>query len=216
MRAMILAAGRGERMGELTRHTPKPLVRVNNRYLIEYALASLKQAGILEVVINVSYLASDIIRTIGNGMRYGMKIQYSEEPERLETGGGIVKALPMLGDAPFLVLSGDVITDYPLQTLPKQIERLAHLVLVDNPAFHPQGDFGLDANQLISMQAKPTFTFGNIGIYHPDLFVACKVEHFPLSRVLFPAIEKGQVSGEYFQGSWFNVGTPNDVKLVVL
>lgn len=207
MRAMILAAGRGERMGELTAHTPKPLLRINGEYLIVYAIASLARAGIHELVINVSYHGDQIKKALGDGSRYGVHIAYSEEAQRLETGGGIFKALPLLGNDPFLVVSSDVITDFPFATLPKQLEGLAHLVLVDNPDFHPKGDFGL-VNGRVNQHAKPAFTYANIGVYHPALFSGCEPDHFPLNKLLFPAIDQAQVTGEYYQGIWYNVGTP--------
>lgn len=210
MRAMILAAGRGERMGVLTTQTPKPLLRVGNHYLIEHTLASLKRAQIDHVVINVSYLGDAIMQALGDGSRYGLHITYSPEATRLETGGGILQALPLLGDEPFLVLSSDVITDFRLQGLPSFLDGLAHLVLVDNPDFHPHGDFGL-LDGHVNMQATPKLTFGNIGVYHPDLFKNVTPGHFPLSKLLFPAIEAGKVTGEFYKGLWFNVGTAADL-----
>ncbi len=210
MRAMILAAGRGQRMGDLTLTTPKPLLRVFDHYLIEYTFASLKRAGITDIVINVSYLATQLMQALGDGRDFGVNITYSIEETRLETGGGIVQALPLLGDQPFLVISSDIICDFPLQTLASRLSHLAHLVLVDNPSFHPEGDFGLQ-QEMISMTATPRLTFANIGIYHPDFFKDIAVGHFPLNRLLFKAIENNEVSGEYFQGLWFNVGTQQDL-----
>lgn len=211
MRAMMLAAGLGTRMRELTQRTPKPLLRVGDHYLIEYALQQLQRAGIHEVVINLHYHAEQIKNAIGDGKRYGLHIAYSEETERLETGGGIVKALPWLGREPFLVLSSDVVTDYPLAQLPKTLTGLAHLVMVPNPSFHPRGDFGLTQGK-VELQAATTYTFGNIGVYHPDLFIGCEATHFPLSRVLLPAIERQAVSGELYQGRWLNIGTPEQLQ----
>lgn len=213
MRGMILAAGRGQRMGELTTHIPKPLLRVAGNYLIDYAIASLRAAGIYEIVINISHHKEQIKQAIGDGKRYGVTIYYSEEEERLETGGGIAKALPLLGNEPFLVMSSDIITDYPLQQLPQNLKGLAHLVMVDNPSFHPNGDFGLRQGYA-DLRAKPTYTFGNIGVYHPALFKNCDAQFFPLNQLLFPAIEKGQITAEYFQGMWFNVGTKEDLTAV--
>lgn len=207
MRVMILAAGRGERMGELTKRCPKPLLRVGNRALIEYALYQCKLANFTEVVINVSYHGDQIMETLGDGSRFGLSITYSIEPERLETGGGIVKALPLLGSDPFIVLSGDVITGVALEKLPRTLNSLAHLVLVPNPDFHPQGDFGFQAG-LLNRHTQPRYTFGNVGVYHPDLFAGCDVHPFPLNQLLFPAIEKQQITGEIYQGPWYNVGTP--------
>ena len=207
MRGMILAAGRGERMGELTATTPKPLLRLHGRYLIEHVIDQLVRAGICEIVINISYLSEQIKNALGDGARYGARIFYSEEAERLETGGGIFNALPLLGSEPFLVVSSDVITPFDLRTLPVQPEGMAHLVLVNNPDFHPRGDFGL-ANGKIDRQAKPALTFANIGVYRPELFQHCQPEYFPLNRILFPAIDAAEVSGEHYQGIWYNIGTP--------
>lgn len=213
MRAMILAAGRGERMRELTLNTPKPLLTVRGRYLIEYAILRLVDAGVSDIVINISYLGSQIKEALGNGSHYGVALHYSEEQERLETGGGIFQALPLLGDEPFIVLSGDVMTDFPLQKLPKQLLGLAHLVMVDNPSYHPKGDFGLVEGN-ISLTAKPTLTFGNVSLLHPDLFKGCQPGVFKLSSLLMPAILKQQVTGEYYQGEWYNIGTPEDLHSV--
>lgn len=210
MPAMILAAGRGDRMGNLTEKTPKPLLKVNGHYLIDYAIASIKRAGIEDIVINVSYQAEQIKAALGDGKRYGVKITFSEEQERLETGGGILQALPLLGQDPFLVMSSDIITDYPLQQLFRHPVGLAHLMLVKNPSYHPLGDFGLRDGK-ITAHARPTFTFANLGMYRPELFSDCKPGHFRLTRVLNPAIEKDQVTGEVYEGVWYNVGTPDDL-----
>lgn len=213
MRAMILAAGRGERMGQLTADTPKPLLRVGDHYLIEYAIHQLVRAGIHEIVINVSYRGEQIKSVLGNGAHYGVDLIYSEEAERLETGGGIFKALPLLGDQPFIVLSSDIITDYPLKNLPLEPQGLAHLVLVNNPSFHPRGDFGL-RDGFIDQQALPTYTFGNIGIYRKELFTNCTPGHFPLNQLLFPAIAQRKITGEYYQGEWYNIGSPDILQQV--
>lgn len=210
MRAMILAAGRGERMGELTRNTPKPLLRVAGHYLIEYAIFKLANAGIKEIIINVCYQKEQIKTALGDGRQYGVSIVYSEESNRLETGGGIFQALPLLGADPFLVVSCDIISDYAFQDLPTQLTGLAHWVMVENPRFHPAGDFGFQGN-LIANNAIPTFTFANIGVYDPKLFSDCKPGHFTLKSVLMPAILNGDVTGELFQGQWYNVGTPEQL-----
>lgn len=209
MRAMILAAGRGERMGTLTANTPKPLLRVGERYLIDYAINALKQAGIKEIVINVSYCAEQIKTALGDGSHHGIKIIYSEEQERLETGGGIFKALPLLSDE-FIVISSDVIFDYPLNQLRLSPDCLAHLVMVDNPVYHPRGDFGIEEKKLVT-GVIPTFTFGNIGLYRKALFADCKPGHFRLTNVLLPAIAAHKISGEHYRGMWYNVGTPSDL-----
>lgn len=210
MRAMILAAGRGERMGNLTLSTPKPLLKVAGRYLIDYAIASIKRAGIHDIVINTAYLGDQIKTAIGDGSRYGVDIVYSEESERLETGGGIVKALPLLGDEPFLVMSSDIVTNHPIASLPPQPKGLAHLVMIDNPPFHPQGDYGLKDGWL-DLETVPTMTFANMGIYRPELFADCEPGHFRLNQVLLPAVKLKQISGESLNGFWFNVGTPADL-----
>lgn len=211
MRAMILAAGRGERMKGLTDKTPKPLLRIGDKYLIEYAIDSLKRAGINEIVINVSWHANVVKAALGDGKQFGVTLVYSEEPERLDTGGGITKALPLLGQEPFLVVSADIITDYPMKNLPRQPQGLAHLVLVDNPPFHPYGDFGLKGKHVDILSA-PAYTFANIGVYRPELFDGCEVEVFPLSKLLFSAIRQHHITGEYYKGIWYNVGTPEDLQ----
>lgn len=210
-RAMILAAGRGERMGALTAESPKPLLKVGGCYLIEHAILAIKQAGIKEIVINISWQAEKIKQALQGGEDYGVKILYSEESERLETGGGIFKALPLLGTEPFLVMSSDIITDFPLHQLPEQPEGLAHLVMVNNPEYHREGDYGLE-NGKIGLNALQTFTHGNIGIYRPELFAGCVQEYFRLTKVLNPAIAAGKVTGEHYQGRWHNIGTAADIK----
>lgn len=210
MRAMILAAGRGARMRELTNHIPKPLIKVKDKYLIEYAIANLQQAGIKEVVINISYHGEQIKSTLGNGERYGMKFYYSEEPERLETGGGIFQALSLLGDDPFIVISSDIITDFSLASFPHEPKGLAHLLMVENPSWHAKGDFGLNEDK-VCLNVTPTFTFANIGIYRKELFSECTPGYFRLASLLIPAIEKQQITGEKYNGHWYNIGTPEDL-----
>lgn len=212
MRAMILAAGRGERMGELTLHTPKPLLKVAGQYLIAHAIQQLAQANVRDIVINVSYLGGQIQAALGDGADYGVRIQYSMEDERLETGGGIVKALPLLGEEPFIVLSADVISHYPLNTLPTEPVGLAHLVMVPNPTYHPEGDFALH-NGLLQLDGANKLTFGNISVLRKELFAGCAVEKFPLSTLLKPAIANQQISGECYTGFWRNIGTPADISL---
>lgn len=210
MKAMILAAGRGMRMRPLTDHTPKPLLPIAGKPLLAHHLIALAQAGIKEVVINLSYLAKEIQATLGDGKVYGVQIHYSLEPVALETGGGIYQALSLLGNEPFLVLSADIWTHYPYQLLTKKLNgNLAHLVVVDNPPYHLQGDFGLENAKLFN-QAEKKFTFANIGVYHPDLFKDCQGGTFPLVKLLRPAIDAGQISGEHYQGEWFNIGTPEE------
>ncbi len=212
MRGMILAAGRGERMGALTLNTPKPLLKVAGRYLIEYAILSLIKIDVREIVINICYHAEKIKAALGDGSRYGATFYYSEEmPPALETGGGIYQALSLLGSQPFIVLSSDVITDYPLDKLPTTVDHLAHLILVDNPSFHPRGDFCLrDASVYRAEQNQ--FTFANIGMYHPALFADCLPGRFRLGDLLIKASAHEKITGEYYRGIWHNVGTPADLQ----
>lgn len=206
MNALILAAGRGERMRPLTDHTPKPLLRAGGRALIEYHLSALVAAGFTDIVINHAHLGAQIEQALADGRRYGARIRYSAESEALETGGGIANALPLLGDAPFLVVNGDIWTDYPYAHLSPPAG-LAHLVLVDNPSHHPGGDFALDGERVCE-QGEPMLTFSGIGIYRPQLFAGCRPGKFPLAPLLRRAMAQGAVSGEYYAGRWFDVGTP--------
>jgi len=211
MKALILAAGRGERMGMLTESMPKPLLTVADYHLIEYPLLRLKQAGITEIVINVFYQGEQIKAALGDGSRYGVSILYSEEKERLEVGGGILHALPLLGNQPFIVVSSDVLTDYSFTQLPRHLNGLAHLVMVDNPPFHPQGDFGLSAGH-VSLEARPKLNFGGIGVYTPELFASCRPGFLRWSEVMVKAIQQGLVTGEHYQGGWYNIGTAQDLQ----
>lgn len=208
MRAMILAAGAGKRMGDFTKKLPKPLLQVGDRYLIEYSLQALAKAGIKDVVINICYHREMIKQALGDGHHYGLNIVYSEEEVALETGGGIYQALPLLGDEPFIVMSADVITDFPLQTLPKN-PKMAHLVLVDNPSYHPQGDFALKGKQVV-LTGK-TLTFANVAVFHPKFFAQCQAGFFRLGALLKEAIPQGNITGEHYKGLWFNVGTPAEL-----
>lgn len=208
MRAMILAAGRGERMRPLTDETPKPLLRAGGHALIEYHLLALRKAGITEVVINHAWLGDRLEQALGDGGRYGLSIRYSEEgAQALETGGGILKALPLLGDAPFLVINGDIWTDYSLARLPAGPVGMAHLVLVDNPAHHPAGDFALDQGR-VTLDSENRLTFSGIAVYRPAMFARYEEGRFPLAPLLREAIMAGQVSGEHYRGKWFDIGTP--------
>lgn len=207
-RAMILAAGRGERMRPLTDHTPKPLLKVGGQCLIEYHIQHLVAAGIQDIVINLAYLGAQIAETLGDGARYQARLHYSEETQgMLETGGGIRHALPLLGNAPFLVVNGDVWCDYRFANLPTKLQGLAHLVLVNNPEQHPHGDFHLAGSQVFA-QGEPKLTFSGIGMYHPDLFSGCSQSAFPLAPLLIIAMQRGQVTGEHYQGEWRDIGTP--------
>lgn len=215
MRAMILAAGRGQRMGALTDDTPKALLKAAGQYLIEYPLKALAKIGIQEIVINICYQREKIKSALGDGSRYGVEIHYSEEIEALETGGGIFQALPLLGNDPFIVLSCDVITNYFLQNLPRNPQYLAHIVLVDNPDFHPRGDFCLEGNRVYCGEEN-RLTFSNIGIYRPALFADCHPGKFRLGDVLIKAIRDGNVTGEHYQGYWQNLGTQAQLEKIEL
>lgn len=208
MKAMILAAGRGERMRPLTDTTPKPLLKVGDRTLIEHHLTALARAGFREVVVNTGHLGAQIEAALGGGDRHGVRIIYSREDAAiLDTGGGIHNALPLLGSAPFLVVNGDVFTDFAFERLPADPVGLAHLVLVPNPPQHPHGDFALQGDAVISAGAA-RFTFSGIGVYRPQLFADCRPGVFPLAPLLRQAMSAGQVSGELYEGTWRDVGTP--------
>ncbi len=207
MRAMILAAGKGERMRPLTLHTPKPLIPVAGVPLIEYHLRALARAGIEEVVINHAWLGEKIEAHLGDGERFSLHITYSRESQPLETGGGIFRALPHLGDEPFVVVNGDVFTDYDFAALPQTLEGLAHLVLVDNPEHHREGDFSLQQGRVVNPGATNTLTYSGIALLHPQLFADCFNGAFKLAPLLREAVTQGRVSGEYFTGRWIDVGT---------
>lgn len=215
MKAMILAAGRGERMRPLTDHTPKPLLPVAGKALIEYHLESLARAGFEDVVINLSHLGNLVREIVGDGRRFGLAVRYCDEgAPPLETGGGILHALPLLGSAPFLVVNGDVWTDFPFQTLRDRSDELAHLVLVDNPPQHPGGDFSLDGQRVRGADGGPALTFSGIGVYSPALFDGCERGRFPLAPLLRQAMAEGQVGGEHYRGHWFDVGTPERLQIL--
>lgn len=208
MKAMILAAGKGERLRPLTLHTPKPLVRAGGVPLIEYHVRALAAAGFTELVINHAWLGEQIEAYLGKGDRFGVRIDYSAEGEPLETGGGIYRALPLLGDQPFAVVNGDIWTDYSFAALAQPLAGLAHLVLVDNPAHHPTGDFSLAEGRVIDRDAPATaFTYSGIAVLHPRLFEGCAAGAFKLAPLLRQAIAAGQVSGEHYSGRWIDVGT---------
>lgn len=205
MKAMILAAGKGERLRPLTLHTPKPLVKVAGVPLIEHHLRALAAAGFSEVVINHAWLGHKIEAYLGDGAQLGLSICYSAEGEPLETGGGIHKALPLLGDEPFVVINGDIWTDYPLAQLPRHLSGDAHLVLVDNPEHNPQGDFALAQGQVLDQ--RPGLTFSGISVLSPALFANCQGGAFKLAPLLRQAMAVGRVSGEHYRGHWIDVGT---------
>jgi MurNAc alpha-1-phosphate uridylyltransferase len=242
MRALLLAAGRGERMRPLTDTVAKPLLMAGGRRLVEWQIDALVRAGITQIVINTAHLAEQIEQTLGDGRRLGARIRYSREGTRaedaLETLGGIVRALPWLGDEPFVVASGDIVTDFDYRQLFSAAERLAggahdaHLVLVENPPYHPLGDMGLavpgraepgrpgprgaaptGAHAALALRDKSggAYTYANIGVFAPRLFAGLDARRAPLFPWLYAAVERGRVSAQLWHGPWWNVGTPHDL-----
>ena len=206
--ALIFAAGRGERMRPLSDATPKPLLSVGGKRLIEWHLEKLAQTGVREVVINTSHLAQQFPAALGDGARWGLRIAYSYEgPEPLETGGGMQRALALLGAAPFLAVNGDVWTDFDFAALPEEPAGLAHLVVVDNPPQHAQGDFVLRDGRLHD-EAAPRLTFAGIGVYRPELIAPLAPGRFSIVPSLRAAMRAGQVGGQRHLGRWTDVGTP--------
>lgn len=209
MKAMILAAGRGERMRPLTDTVPKPLLPVAGKPLMQYHIEALAEAGITQIVINLAWLGGLIRDALGDGARFGVRIAYSEEGDAaLETGGGIFQALPLLGPHPFLVVSGDIWTDCPLSRVARSLgsEDVAHFVMAPNPDFHSRGDFALEDGRLVT--AGERFTYANIGVFRGEFFAGCSRGRFPLAPLMREWIAKGRVSGELYRGRWRNVGTP--------
>jgi len=208
-RAMILAAGRGERMRPLTDDRPKPLLQAGGKALIEYHLERVAAAGIREVVVNLAWQGAKLRESLGTGERYGLLINYSDEGSgALETGGGIYKALNLLAPGPFLVINGDIWTDWQLDArFALREQDLAHLVLVPNPEHHPRGDFGL-ASDRVTGDGESRLTFSGIGVYRVGFFAGCSPSAFPLLPLFKRAIAAGQVSGELHGGRWFDIGTP--------
>jgi len=205
---MILAAGRGERMRPLTDHTPKPLLQCGGQALIDRHLAALAHAGVREVVINLAWLGEQIRDHVGDGSEWGMTVAYSDEgAQALETAGGIIRALPLLGLDPFIVINGDVVTDYSFERLALPAGRQAHLVLVGNPDHHVGGDFCLSGGEVVTEGAR-RLTFSGIGVYSPALFAGRQDAVAPLAPLLREAIVRGRVSGERHAGLWRDIGTP--------
>lgn len=221
MKALILAAGFGERMRPLTDTTPKPLLRVGGKPLIAWHLEKLSALGVDEVVINTSWLARQFPEALGNGERWNLAIRYSYEgPAPLETGGGMWNALPLLGEAPFIAVNGDIWTDYDLTRLPREPRGDAHLVLVGNPPQHASGDFALGEDGSVSAEGTSKLTFAGIGVYRPRLLTDWRAivrdapgasdtpPRFPLAPLLRHAMARGAVTGEHHRGRWTDVGTP--------
>lgn len=208
MKAMVLAAGRGERMRPLTDTTPKPLLPVAGKPLIGWHLEALARAGIREVVVNLSWLGDRIRAALGDGAAYGVSITWSDEgPVALETGGGIFRALAHLGPEPFLVVNGDTWTDVDFASLRVDAGADARLVLVPNPAHHPRGDFGLDGDRVVERDTD-RFTFSGIAVYRPAFFAGCEDGRFPLLPLLKRSIAAGRLGGQVHRGRWIDVGTP--------
>jgi MurNAc alpha-1-phosphate uridylyltransferase len=207
MRAMILAAGRGERLRPLTDSIPKPLLDVGGKLLIEHHLEHLAAAGFREVVINLSHLGDKIRDTLGNGSTWGLNIRYSPEPPgALGTGGGIKQALPLLGEAPFAIINGDVFSSYPLARLRAIKCDHAHLVLVPNPAHNPTGDFVLQGGY-VNADSQPRYTFSGISVYNPRFFDTAPTGSFSVVPMLQAAMALQQVTGQLFKGVWHDIGT---------
>ena len=209
---MLLAAGLGERLRPLTIETPKPLVQVGGKPIIEHHLEKLHAAGYSEIIINVSYLAQKIKNYLGDGQKYNVKIIYSDEGTTpLDTAGGIIHALPFLGEDPFLVMNSDIWCDHSLSFANLSSNKLAHLVLIDNPSHNSKGDFAYEYGKIYN-SGKNFLTFSGIGIYRPELFINLPKTKSALAPILRTAIEDENVSAEYFTGNWFDIGTPERLK----
>ena len=206
MKAMILAAGLGNRLRPLTATTPKPLLRVGGKPLLQYHLEALASAGITDIVINTSWLAEKIEDYFGDGSDFGVIIRWSREVEPLETGGGIANALPLLGSEPFIIMNGDVWTDFPLHSLNLDNHADAHLVMIENPGHNLAGDFSI-ADNLVSYDVGPKYTFSGISVFRPHLFAGFKDSCFALRDVLRPAISSRRVTGAVYTGQWWDIGT---------
>ncbi len=215
MKAMILAAGHGTRMRPLTDHTPKPLLKLGGKPLIVWHIEKLKQAGFQDIVINIAWLGEQIPKALGNGSEFGVNLYYSDEQKdgALETAGGIIKALPLLGGEPFLVVNGDVWCDYNYRNQsPLKEDNLAHLILVNNPPHNPKGDFALMPNKQVEVNGNIMFTYSGIGYYHPELFNTLPKGKLALAPILRKAMHKQQISGELFTGDWQDIGTPERLR----
>ena len=220
MRGLILAAGRGQRMRPLTDHTPKPLLELAGKPIVVWQIERLRAAGIVDLVINLGWLGSKIPAVLGDGRAFGVHIAYSEEPQdAYETGGGIATALPLLGTKSFVVVSGDIYTDFDYARLRDVAERItaaphatsAHFVLTDNPDHHPEGDMALDAIGRVR-RSGAMLNYGNIGVFHPDLFASRpKRQAWKLFPWMYGEVNAGRVSGEHFRGAWHNLGTPEQL-----
>jgi MurNAc alpha-1-phosphate uridylyltransferase len=210
MKAMILAAGRGERMRPLTEHCPKPLLMVADKPLLQYHIEALAAAGVTELVINHALMGEMIEEYFADGSSFKVEITYSAEGnEPLETGGGIFQALPLLGQRPFIVVNADIWTDYDFSHLPEDPDGLAHLVLVKNPSHHVDGDFQLLHGNQVLDGGENRYTYSGIAVYRPELFADAVKGFFPLAPLLRKAMQSNRVSGELYQGEWLDIGTPD-------
>jgi len=220
-RALVFAAGKGERMRPLTNDTPKPLLAAGGKPLVEWHLEKLAAIGVREVVLNIAWLADRFEPALGNGSRWGLRLHYSHEgPEPLETGGGMLHALRILGDAPFICVNGDVWTDYDFARLPTRPRAMAHLVMVDNPPQHPKGDFRIERDGTLRSEGEPKLTYSGVAVYDPRILTGWRevigdapgVERSPprfkLAPLLFDAMARGEIHGEHHDGRWTDVGTP--------
>jgi N-acetyl-alpha-D-muramate 1-phosphate uridylyltransferase len=215
-RAMIFAAGRGERMRPLSDATPKPLLRIGKKTLIEHHIEKLAAIGVEEIVVNTSHLAGQFPAALGDGSRWGVRLRFVYEGEKpLETGGGIKNALPLLGDAPFIGVSADIVSGYDYAKLPDAPRGLAHLVMVPNPDFHPRGDFWLDGDALNEDGIGERLTFGNVGVYRPELVASEPAAYFKLLPHFQRAMRERKLDGERFDGYWVNIGTPAQLAAAV-
>ena len=207
MKAMLLAAGRGERLRPMTDSLPKALVPVGGRALIAWHLLALARAGIREVIINTSWLGGQLHAALGDGREFGVRIAWSDEgPVPLETGGGILRAVPLLGPEAFLVVNADIWTDIDFARVKLEPEALAHLVLIPNPLHNPRGDFVVRGDRVVSEEGE-RFTYSGVGLYRPEFFAGCTKERFPLLPLLNRAIAAGRVRAEVHRGQWCDVGT---------
>lgn len=220
-RALIFAAGKGERMRPLTEHTPKPLLAVGGKRLIEWHLEKLAALGVREVIVNTSWLAEQFAPALGDGSRWNLRLHFSHEgPEPLETGGGLLHALPLLGNEPFLVVNGDIWTDFDFAALPAKPRGIGHLVLVPNPPHHPQGDFALAADGRLHVRGYPIHTYAGIGVFRCDILAdwletiadlpgkMLEPPRFPLAPLLYAAARRRALTGQLHAGVWADVGTP--------
>ena len=220
MKVMILAAGRGKRMGNLTQNCPKPLLKVKGKTLIDWHLIKLSEAGFKDVVINVAYLAKEIIDFVGDGSNWKLNISISEEEKALETAGGIKEAINYLGDEPFAVINADIFSDFNYKNLKNRSlenNRIGHLILVNNPEHNLKGDFGIMDDGILTMNSESPLTFSGIAIYDPKFFSELtEGNKIKLAPILEIAINKNCIQGELFEGLWSDVGTPERLKMINL